>query len=193
MFYQRVRVQLGVRASGNFFTGSSSFVTAPASLRRGQESLPSLFASLKEQNLDTLTVTSASIGSINLYAGIQAVVYKKLYAGFNLDFAGVGFGRAANATFASNGVAQTNQPLTVAHGNILLIGDSDIGQLNSSFYLGYQAKPNVAFQLGFNHLFSEVRTSATEQAVGNVTNRRFRNISNAITAGVAITFGSPQE
>ncbi|MCC5917349.1 MAG: hypothetical protein JJU02_08470 [Cryomorphaceae bacterium] len=145
------RLGYGVRFSG--FTGSNlTYITAPANLTSD------------DATIDTLGVNDPLSMGFNAVIVIEYQFSSKLKAGFNIDALGLGFGRQSASTFISS---DNDGSFTVANDasptsfNLLLVGDNDIGQLKSEFYVGYAVSDRFWIRGGLDMTFSEYTTENT--------------------------------
>ncbi|MCU0325476.1 MAG: hypothetical protein MUF45_09525 [Spirosomaceae bacterium] len=179
----RFKIGWGVRFN-TFFSGQKDFITAPAKLTSGKESIVALFTENIVGNLDTLQLTNSAIGSLNGKVVLQ-YSFRKLDLGFNIDALGFTFGGKqsgkfiANESKSLNNTTQTAKPTAF---NLLLISDSDIGSLNSELYARYWINDRFAVRVGASFQFIEYKTDK------NLTfeNDRFRH--KALLPFVAITY-----
>lgn len=137
---QKINIGYGLRLSG-YFGSDKLYKTAPASL-------------INDKKIDTLTFASAQTNSLNATINLQYSFSPKFEIGFNIDAIGLSFGGEQNASTAGVNIAKASPTA----GNILLIGNNDIGNLNSEFYLRYWVSPKFAIRAGFSHFFSEYTT-----------------------------------
>jgi hypothetical protein len=130
--------------------------------------------------MDSLTVGFAQMNSLNTTINLQYNFSKRFEAGFNIDAVGVSFGKKSTGTFRAetykeNGIArpvseQNAKPTTL---NLLLVGNADIGTLNSEFYAKYWLTEKWAIRGGLVLIFTEYTTDKNLA----YDNDRFRNKS----------------
>lgn len=179
----RFRIGWGVRLN-TFFSGQKNYITAPARLTSGTQSIVALFTENIAGNLDTLQLTKSRLGSLNGTIVLQ-YSFKKLDLGFNIDAIGFTFGSRQKGKFIaseSNSLNTTIQSARPSPFNLLLISDSDIGSLNSELYLRYWVGNHWAFRAGASFQFLEYKTDKTL----TFENDRFRH--KALLPFVAVTF-----
>lgn len=156
----RFRLGYGVRLSG--FTGSDlNYITAPADLTGD------------DATLDTLLITSPHSLGLSALVNLQYQFSPKFKLGFNIDVIGAGFGSTVNSRFiSSENTGQFPQTLDASPSsfNLLLVGDNDLGQLKSEFYLAYALSEKTWLRGGMDMTFSEYTTA---QELTN-ENDRFR-------------------
>ena len=132
------------------------FVTAPAKVSEGN-----FFKKQNEAKLDSFFVLSSTSFAINtaIYLGYQ--VSKKGFLEFNIDFAGITFGKNVTGTFESYslGNAPSQQSAKVTPYNLLLTGDYDIGTLNSEISFSYQLSDKLSIRPGVSFIFVEYTTN----------------------------------
>jgi hypothetical protein len=161
----KINVGYGVRFNSIFYH-NQYFLTAPDKLR--------------DIDMDTLTFGFAQMNSLNTTINLQYNFSKKWEVGFNIDAVGVSFGKKNTGEFKSsvyteNGTArpvsaQSSSPTAL---NLLLVGNADIGALNSEFYAKYWLNEKWAIRGGLTLIFTEYTT--TKKLAYD--NDRFRNKS----------------
>lgn len=179
----RFKIGWGVRLN-TFFSGQKNYITAPARLTSGTQSIVALFTENIAGNLDTLQQTKSRLGSLNGTIVLQYSI-KKLDFGFNIDFIGFSFGRKQTGKFMaseSNSLNNTTQMAKPSPFNLLLISDSDIGSLNSELYFRYWVSNRLALRAGASFQFLEYTTDKTL----TFENDRFRH--KTLLPFVAITY-----
>jgi hypothetical protein len=157
---QKFRLGYGLRFSG--FTGSDlNYITAPADLTGD------------DATIDTLLVNNPHTLGLSALVNLQYQFSSKFKVGFNIDVIGLGFGSTINSTFiSSENTGQFPETLEASPTsfNLLLVGDNDIGQLKSEFYLAYALSEKTWLRGGADMTFTEYTTS---QELTN-SNDRFR-------------------
>lgn len=161
----RINIGYGIRFNSVFYH-NQYFTTAPDKLR--------------DIDMDTLTVGFAQMNSLNTTINLQYNFSKRFEAGFNIDAVGVSFGKKNTGefkadTYKENGIArplspQSAKPTTL---NLLLVGNADIGTLNSEFYAKYWLTEKWAIRGGLVLIFTEYTTDKKLA----YDNDRFRNKS----------------
>jgi hypothetical protein len=177
------RVGYGLRLS-NFFGSDLNYTTAPAKYTSGKASIAALFADDIKRNIDTVNFSKAQTNSLNVGIYLAYVLpfgKNKFDLGINIDVLGFTFGSKQNAVYKNNNVSAKPTPF-----NLLLISDSDIGSLNSEWYISYRATKHLAIKAGYEFLFSEYTTDNKIQRLpnSNELNDRFRFKSSMILLGV---------
>ncbi|WP_154855204.1 hypothetical protein [Cyclobacterium xiamenense] len=156
----KFRLGYGLRFSG--FTGSDlNYITAPADLTGD------------DTTIDTLLVNSPHTMGLSALINLQYQFSSKFKLGFNIDVIGLGFGSSNDATFiSSENTGQYPQTLESSPSsfNLLLVGDNDLGQLKSEFYIAYALSEKTWLRGGMDMTFSEYTTA---QELTNA-NDRFR-------------------
>lgn len=157
---QRFHIGYGIRYTG-IFGSNRSYTTAPAHLISGGE-----------VNLDTLSIPAVQIHAINAAIHIQYAFSPKWEVGFNIDVAGLSLGASQQGRLQalSRGLPVSEEETRPTSPNLLLVGNNDIGNLNSEFYLRYWLSPRWAIRGGFTYIFTEYTT--TRKVVPD--NDRFR-------------------
>lgn len=158
---KKLRLGYGVRFSG--LNGKEiNYITAPANLTGD------------DATIDTLYMGKANTMALNAMINLQYQFHPKIKLGFNIDAIGLGFGGEQSANFISlenSGQFPQNLNAKPTSFNLLLVGDNDIGQLKSEFYLAYAVAKQAWLRAGFDMTFSEYTSS---QVLTN-ENDRFRN------------------
>ncbi len=171
-----LRIGYGLRYTGAF--GSKvDFATAPAKYTVGKTGPVAFFSEPIPGNIDTLTFNKVQTNAFNVFFSIEHNLYKKLAFNFNLDLVGFTLGAHQKATPL---LSTTTTSAKTTSLNALLIGDNDLGSLNSEFLLKYYATKKLTLQAGFGFLFTEY-TTEKKYTLGN---DRFRNKAGMLTLGV---------
>lgn len=172
---KKFKVGYGIRYTG--YSGKNqNYITAPAKLTTEKTGPQVLFAEVNPANFDTLFMAKAQHNSINVTINLQYTLFKNFELGFNIDAVGFTFGAEQTGKFissarpASISEKQLAKPTSF---NVLLIGDNDIGTLNSEMYGRYWLTDKIGLKAGFNYLFTEYTTN--NKLVLN--NDRWRNKS----------------
>ena len=166
----------GIRINNN--SGSNTnFVTAPAKVSEGN-----FFKKQNEAKLDTLTLNSHNVTSVNLAVYLGYQFSKKLSAEFNIDAVGFSFGSKQTGTFHaySQNFSSGQELAGVSPVNVLLTGDYDLGSLNSELVGNYKISKNLDLKVGVSFVFSEYTTD--KKLVFD--NDRFRNKSLIPSLGI---------
>lgn len=179
----RFKIGWGVRLN-TFFSGQKNYITAPANLTSGSQSIVALFTENIVGNLDTLQLTKSSLGSFNGKVILQ-YSFRKLDVGFNIDALGFSFGGKQSGKFVANeskSLSNTSQSAKPTPFNLLLVSDSDRGSLNSELYARYWINNKWAVRAGASFQFLEYTTDKTL----TFENDRFRH--KALLPFVAISY-----
>ncbi|GAB3505831.1 hypothetical protein [Emticicia fontis] len=179
----RFKIGWGLRLN-TFFSGQNNYITAPASITSGSQSIVALFTENIAGNLDTLQLTKSKLVSINSTIVLQ-YSFKKLDIGFNIDAIGFTFGGKQTGKFVaseSKSLHATTQTAKPTLFNLLLISDSDRGSLNSELYFRYWLNNRFAVRAGASFQFLEYTTDKTL----TFENDRFRH--KALLPFVAISY-----
>ncbi|MFD2523387.1 hypothetical protein [Emticicia soli] len=180
---KRFKIGWGIRLN-TFFSGQKNYITAPARLTSGSQSIVALFTENIADNLDTLQLTKSRLGNVNGTIILQ-YSFKKLDIGFNIDFIGYSFGGKQTGKFIaseSKSLHETIQTAKPTQFNLLLISDSDIGSLNSELYFRYRISNKLGLRAGASFQFLEYTTDKTL----TFENDRFRH--KTLLPFVAITY-----
>lgn len=180
---KRFKIGYGLRLT-NFFGSDLTYATAPAKYTSGKSSIAALFSENILQNIDTVTFSNTQTNFLNLgiyFSYLLPYFKNKFELGVNIDAVGFSFGGKQNGLYHNQLVSAKPTPL-----NLLLISDSDIGSLNSEWYVSYWATKKVAIKLGYQFLFNEYTTDNKIQQLPNSTdtNDRFRSKSRMILFGI---------
>jgi hypothetical protein len=174
---KKFKYGFGVRFT-SFNAGQTDLITAPAKLTAGKESLAAFFEPKKiTSQLDTLRLSNSQSNSLNLSINLQYSITPKIEVGFNIDAVGLSFGGKQSGTFiakqtdaqgkTNNNKVQMGSPTSF---NLLLISDSDIGNLNSELYGRYWLNDKFGIRAGLGFQFVEY--TATQKLAFD--NDRFR-------------------
>ncbi len=168
----------GIRLT-SFTAGNTDVITAPAKLTAGKESFAAFLEPQKIiSQLDTLNLSKIQSNSLNLSINLQYSFSSKFDVGFNIDAIGFSFGSKQSGLFTakqSDAQGKTNDNKIYAGSptsfNLLLISDSDIGNLNSELYGRYWINDKLSIRGGLGFQFIEYTT--TQKLAFN--NSRFRS------------------
>jgi hypothetical protein len=103
--------------------------------------------------------------------------------GFNIDAIGFSFGPEGSPSFITNGKSKSVKASPTSP-NILLVGDNDLGSLNSHFYGRVKVTEKIGLNLAYQFLFNELTTTPKVQTLPEA-NDRFRVKSSQIYAGIS--------
>ena len=179
----KFQIGYGLRLT-SLFGSNVAHITAPAKLTSGGTGLGVIANEIIEANLDTLTLNSMQVNSLNLSINLQYAFSEKLEIGFNIDALGFSFGGEQKGNFvaASQKRVTSQETAKPTAANVLLTSDNDIGSLNSEFYLRYWLSPKWAIRGGLTFAFSEYTTSRKL----TFDNDRFR--AKVLMPMLAVTF-----
>ncbi len=185
---KRFRIGYGLRFT-SVFGSKVEYSTAPASLISESSSIGSLFAETIDANIDTLTLGSAQVNALNASIYLEYGLSSRFDVGFNIDAIGFSFGGKQTGTFQANlptrsSLSGTSQMASPTSLNVLLIGASDRGSLNSEFYARYRLTDTFSLKGGIAYQFTEFTTNRKL----TLDNDRFRNSSAMIMVGAAYQF-----
>ena len=166
-------VGTGIRFTG-FHGNDNNYITAPANLTSN------------DANIDTLFATNSHIYSANVMLNLGYQITEKLQVGFSIDLIGFSFGPDNTSRYIRDGKYKSVEAKPSSP-NFLLIGDNDIGSLNSSFYLKYKITKRIGAKLGYQYMFNELRTTTTAQTLPEANNR-FRNKDSSVYVGAFFNF-----
>lgn len=158
------KLHLGYGLRFNLHNGSNqTYITAP-------------FKYTSEGLIDSMSIESINTMSLSASINLGFSINEKIMVGFNIDAIGLSFGSGKEVRIKQwiddpSGATQTLTTASPTTANVLLIGDNDIGSLNSEFYVRYMFNNNIGARLGMSLFFSEYTT----EAAGHDGNQRFRN------------------
>jgi hypothetical protein len=110
---------------------------------------------------------------------------KKLRLQFNIDAIGLSFGKSQSGQYLDKTPVATVSGKPTGF-NALLIGNNDMGTLNSELVGFYQFNKKFAVKGGLGYIFTEYTTPTLVQTAPNgLTNDRFRNKSAGIALGAS--------
>jgi hypothetical protein len=183
---KRFKAGYGLRLT-NFFGSDLDFATAPAKYTSGKSSIAALFSENITANIDTISFQKVQTNFLNagIYLQYTLPYFKnRIELGVNIDAIGFTVGSKQNATYKNSNASA--KPTSF---NLLLISDSDIGSLNSEWYISYKATPTIAIKGGYQFLFTEYTTDTKIQQLPNSTERndRFRLKSPMVLFGIIYT------
>lgn len=161
VIHEKIHLGYGLRFNYHGGNDQRTYLTAP-------------YQYTQNETWDSASFETVSTMSLNLNIHAGYAVNDKLYLGWNIDVVGLTFGpsQQADVYYLYEGVETLAdveaKPTTL---NLLLVGDNDIGTLNSEFFVRYLFNDKVGARLGFSAFFSEY----TLQEVASEGNDRFRN------------------
>lgn len=181
---KRLELGAGVRFS-TFLSSNKYFVTAPAKIVKGESGPQALFKEAIPANMDSVQFPSAAISSLNMMLSLGYRFSDKFMAGLNIDVIGFSFGGKQSGTYING---SSTQPVTASPSafNLLLVGENDLGSLNSEFFVAYSINEVWAVKLGIQHIFMEYTTDSKVQQFPEA-NDRFRITPTVVCAGVVLT------
>lgn len=179
------KIGYGARIT-SLFGIDRNYVTAPAKLTRGVTGPIAVFSERLLDNYDTIYLARPQVNCLNLYISIQYTFFRRLDVGLNADLAGVSFGTKEIAEYYSSknnpGDYSQAQRAYPTGFNIMLLGDNNIGSLNSEVFARFWITNQWAVKASLNFVFTEY-TTVNALRLGN---DRFRD--RTFMAGVAVTF-----
>ena len=163
----------GLRYTG--FLGNEVYLT----------SAPNALA-IEPSSVDSLFAPKPSIHAVNVLINLAYNLSPKFQVGFNIDAVGLSFGPTGSPEFISNG-RRTQTDASPTSPNVLLVGNNDIGSLNSLFHLGYKFTDKIGVRLAYQFLFNELTTETPVQTIPE-PNDRFRVKSGQVYIGLNLNF-----
>jgi hypothetical protein len=185
-------IGFGVRYTMVRGSNSLEYITAPAILTTGKKGPGVFFADQIPTNMDTFSYAKTSANALNLMLAFRYRLARKIAIEFNIDAIGFSYGKEQVGTLKN---PNTTFPIVKAKPtsiNALLIGDNDLGTLNSQFNFQYAVNPKITAKAGVGFVFTEY-TNDTNLVVNNAAalNDRFRNKSLGFLFGVQYNFLKP--
>ena len=182
VFSDKFHINPGVRLS--VYNGNDlEYITAPAEYTSNDD------------QIDTLNFGTVQNNFTNLYVRLGYDITEKFSISFDIDVAGVSFGSEQNYSDFRQGAALRAQPQTnlgysekgsPTTFNLLLVGDNDIGSLNSTLNISYDVTKRLGIDLGVGLIFTEYTIMPGRGYDGN---DRFRNKNMMGYLGVSYLFG----
>jgi len=182
LFNEKFHINPGVRL--NVFSGNDlDYITAPAKY------------TVNNDQVDTITQYSVQNNFANLYVRLGYDFTEKLSISFDIDIVGVSFGGESDyKSFGPGKASQEKGPVPTNQSvislptavNVLLVGDNDLGSLNSTLSVTYNATKRIGIDLGVGLVFTEYTTN---DKIGYDGNDRFRNKSIMGYVGVSYLLG----
>lgn len=179
---KKATVGLGARATA-YVGRNQYYITAPAKLTSGSTGPGVLFKENIEANIDTFSIQSPQVNTVNVLINLGYHFSDKICVGFSIDAVGYSFGSRVRGTYI-NGRQRQEERAEVTSFNILLISDNDKGSLNSELYARYKLNDRISLKAGVQFLFTEYTTQTTVQTSPE-PNDRFRRKSLLAGLGVA--------
>lgn len=187
---QRFAIGYGLRYTG-YWGGNKLYRTAPAKWTSTRQDPLTIFSDDVNENLDTLSIISPQVNSLNISLHLQYALLQKLEVGMNIDLVGYSFGDAVRTYVMSSSFDDGQPPVINAKPtkiNLLLTSDNDIGSLNSEFYVRFWFHKKWAIRGGYTFYFSEYTTDKKLSFdKGRVQNDRYRLKSGLFLVGLAFT------
>ena len=153
-FSDKFHINPGVRLS--VYNGNDlEYITAPAEYTSNDD------------QIDTITQYSVQNNFANLYVRIGYDFTEKLSLSFDIDVVGVSFGGESDyKSFGPGKALQYKGPVPANQSvvssptalNVLLVGDNDLGSLNSTLSLTYNPTKKIGIDLGAGLVFTEYTT-----------------------------------
>ncbi len=189
---QKFKFGIGARYSASLGNNKLEYITARADLTSGKTGPGVFFADQVPGNIDTMSLNSTRIHALNLLLALRYDLDKKFAVEFNIDLAGLSFGKKKTATLTYNeGKTHVSNAYPTA-GNLLLVSDNDLGSLNSEFMISYLHKKHMRFKIGPVFMFNEYELSSPVEYVNDagkfIDATRYRNKSFQIGVGFNYVF-----
>lgn len=189
---RKFKFGIGARYSASIADNNPRYITAPARLTSERVGPAVLFTDNNYDNVDTLAIEGTSVHAFNLMLALRYDIDKNFGLEFNIDLLGFTLGRKQEAilTYDDGKSLLTNAYPTA--GNVLLISDNDIGNLNSEFMISYKHKKHLRFKVGGVFFFNEYDISRPVTYVNNagtvIDAERYRNKTLQLAVGFNYIF-----
>lgn len=170
---QKFVIGTGLRYTGYFGT-DINLTSAPNEL------------AIEPTSVDTLFAPSPAINALNLLINLGYNLTDRIQVGFNIDALGLSFGPTGTPIYIGNG-SSTSTEASPTSPNVLLVGNNDLGSLNSHFYGKVKVSDKIGIKVAYQFLFNELTTSSAVQTAPS-SNDRFRVKSGQIFFGVNYSF-----
>jgi hypothetical protein len=164
-----IDVGVGARFT-SYFGRSRYFSSAPANLASD------------ESKSDSLLLTDAQVNALNVMINLGYRIFPKFSVGFSIDAVGFSFGSNQSGSYL-NGIFGQSTSAKPTSFNALLIGNNDIGTLNSQFYVHYVLNESLYLRASFQYLFAEYTTDTQVQQEPE-PNDRFRHKAPMVSIGI---------
>jgi hypothetical protein len=185
----KFQLGFGVRFTNINGSKNLAYCTAPAKITEGN-----LIKPPNKANLDTIGLQSTNVNVLNAMVALNYRFTSKLNLEFNIDAAGLSFGKQQNAYLRNQAGVDSNFVTAVAvptSQNLLLVSDQDLGSLNSELIISYKLNKHWKAKAGLGFLFTEYtfnnKTYINSQGI-TVSNDRFRNKATGLNIGVIYNF-----
>ncbi len=177
---RRFKVGVGLRLTSAFGNDAIQYTTAPADL------------AAEEATTDSLLLEGTQTNALNAFLALRYDITERWGVEFNIDLAGVSFGGEKKGTLTFNDAKTLATDGTPTSGNVLLIGNNDIGNLNSEFLLTYRYKSNWRFKAGAMFLFNEYSLGTVPAAYTASNGTQVKEVqryrSKNFTFGVGVNY-----
>ncbi len=152
---QKFKIGLGARYSASIGNDKLEYITAAAKFTSGKTGPGVFFADQISENIDTMSLNGTQIHALNLLLALRYDIDKKFGLEFNIDLAGLSFGKRQQGILTYNDGKKHGANAYPTAGNLLLISDNDLGSLNSEFMISYLHKKKMRFKIGGVFMFNE--------------------------------------
>lgn len=177
---EKIELGAGIRVSS--FSGSDTYcITAPAKLTSGSTGPGVIFKENIDANIDSLLISSSSVGAVNLMINIGYRFNEKWSAGFNIDAIGFSFGGEKSVKYVNGNITSATQAKPTDF-NLLLVSDNDKGTLNSELYVQYTLTNRWRLRGAAQFIFTEYTTETKVQQFPE-PNDRFRDKALMLSVG----------
>ncbi len=172
---RKFKVGLGLRMNNYFGSEDLEYITAPADLT-GDDAY-----------IDSLALEGTQVSTLNLFLALRYDFTERWGAEFNIDMAGFSFGGEKEGVLTYDDGKTLPTDGTPTAGNLLLIGDNDLGNLNSELLLTYRYKSNWRFKAGLMFNFNEYSLGVVPAAYNAADGTEIKEIQRYRTKNM--TFG----
>lgn len=177
---RRFKIGAGLRLSSSFGNDNLQYITAPADL------------TADEATVDSLLLEGTQTNALNIFLAFRYDITERWGVEANIDLAGFSFGGEKTGTLTYNDGLTLATNGTPTSGNLLLVGDNDIGNLNSEFLLTYRYKSNWRFKAGAMFIFNEyslgIVPAAYTASNGTEVKEVQRYRSKNMTFGIGVNY-----
>lgn len=153
----RLQTGLGIRISSSFGGHSSRYITAPPELTKGRTGISALFGPSQTNNIDSLTLQASQTNTFNLVWALRYQVNARWAIEFNTDLIGISLGDIQKATllYGEHSNASRNTNASPSKFNTRLLGDHNLGSLQTAFVVRYWVRGKHHVSAGLNYAINE--------------------------------------
>jgi hypothetical protein len=164
----KIQIGYGLRYSA-YLANDQIFESAPPELRKDKNKIAEY------------VLEQSQVHAFNTAVFLQYAFSPKFEAGFNIDVLGFSFGKEQTGRLTAGQIGSTEVAKPTPF-NVLLIGNNDMGSLNSEFTLRYWFHEKWGIKVAYTYFFVEYTTNRT--IPDNFDNDRFRNKASLGLVGI---------